>query len=105
MSEEMPQLRVKREAKRVQGFVEKLNGVPLDMILIPSGSFLMGSPSDEEDSYEDEIPQHQVTVPMFFMGRYPITPAQWKAVAAMPQIKKELDSKPSRYTQKTVSER
>ncbi len=93
----MAQLRVKKEAKRVQGFVEDLNGVPLDMILIPSGSFLMGSPSDEEDSYDDERPQHQVTVPMFFMGRYPITQAQWEAVVAMQQVEKELDSNPSGY--------
>ncbi len=93
----MAQLRLKREAKRVQGFVEDLNGVPLDMILIPSGTFWMGSPSSEEDSYDDERPQHQVTLPMFFMGRYPITQAQWKAVVAMPQIEKELDSNPSDY--------
>ncbi len=91
----MAQLRVKKEAKRVQGFVEDLNGVPLDMILIPSGRFLMGSPSDEDGNDEYESPQHRVTVPMFFMGRYPITQAQWKAVVAMPEVGKELNSNPS----------
>ena len=93
----MAQLRIKRKPKQVQGFVEDLNGVPLDMILIPSGSFLMGSPSDEDGNDQDESPQHRVTVPMFFMGRYPITQAQWEAVAAMPQIEKELHSNPSYY--------
>ncbi|MGK7886025.1 MAG: formylglycine-generating enzyme family protein, partial [Crocosphaera sp.] len=83
--------------QQVQYFVEDLNGVPLDMILIPSGSFLMGSPESEEDSLNSERPQHRVTVPMFFMGRYPITQAQWKAVVAMPQIGRRLEESPSRY--------
>ncbi len=93
----MAQLRIKREPKQVQGFVEDLNGVPLDMILIPSGSFIMGSPSSEESSFDRERPQHRVTVPLFFMGRYPITQAQWKAVAAMPEVGKELKSNPSEF--------
>ncbi|EAZ90091.1 formylglycine-generating enzyme family protein [Crocosphaera chwakensis] len=93
----MAQLRIKREPKQVQGFVEDLNGVPLDMILIPSGSFMMGSPSSEESSFDRERPQHRVTVPLFFMGRYPITQAQWKAVAAMPEVGKELKSNPSEF--------
>jgi formylglycine-generating enzyme required for sulfatase activity len=83
--------------QQVQYFVEDLNGVPLDMILIPSGSFLMGSPESEKESLDRERPQHQVTVPMFFMGRYPITQAQWKAVAAMPQVGKNLEDDPSSY--------
>ncbi|MGK7953851.1 MAG: formylglycine-generating enzyme family protein [Crocosphaera sp.] len=93
----MAQLRIKREPKQVQGFVEDLNGVPLDMILIPSGSFMMGSPSSEERSSNDERPQHRVTVPLFFMGRYPITQAQWEKVAAMPEVGKELKSNPSEF--------
>ena len=31
--------------------------------------------------FREERPQHEVTVPTFFMGRYPITQAQWKEVA------------------------
>ncbi len=93
----MAQLRIKREPTQVQGFVEDLNGVSLDMILIPSGSFMMGSPSSEERGNKSERPQRRVTVPLFFMGRYPITQAQWKAVAAMPQVGKELTSAPSRF--------
>jgi formylglycine-generating enzyme required for sulfatase activity len=30
-------------------------------------------------------PQHEVTVPPFCMGRYPITQAQWRTVAAYPR--------------------
>ena len=67
-----------------QGFIEPLltvtEGLPLHMVQLPGGTFLMGSPEDEPEREEDEGPQHEVTVPPFFMGRYPITQAQYKAV-------------------------
>jgi formylglycine-generating enzyme required for sulfatase activity len=50
------------------------------MRLIPGGTFLMGSPEDELHHYEEEGPQHQVTVPTFFMSRYPVTQAQYQKV-------------------------
>lgn len=63
---------------------------PLEMVLIPAGSFLMGSPDDviaerskenRFDGYERESPQHRVTISQpFYMGKYPITQAQWEAV-------------------------
>lgn len=60
---------------------EKLNNdVPLDMVYIPCGTFIMGSPQDEEGRFSDESPQHEVTVPAFFMGKYPVTQAQYEAV-------------------------
>jgi formylglycine-generating enzyme required for sulfatase activity len=67
-----------------QGFIEPrltvTEGLPLHMVQIPGGTFLMGSPEDEEGRNDDEGPQHEVTVPTFFMGRYPITQAQYEAV-------------------------
>jgi len=80
-----------RQSKQVQGFVENCNGVDLDMILIPPGTFTMGAPSTEEDSLDRERPQHQVSLPLFFMGRYPITQAQWKAIAKLKPISQRLD--------------
>ena len=57
------------------------NGVVLEMVSIPGGTFIMGSPETEEGRYRDlESPQHQVTVSAFFAGKYPITQAQWQAV-------------------------
>lgn len=70
--------------------------IPLQMLLIPSGSFTMGSPEDELEREEDEVP-HEVSVPSFFMGRYPVTQAQWRAVVAMPQVKHELKPDPSDF--------
>lgn len=56
-------------------------GVPLTMALIPAGTFMMGSPEDEQDRDSDEGPQHQVTITEpFYMGIYEVTQAQWEAV-------------------------
>ncbi|MDJ0615286.1 MAG: SUMF1/EgtB/PvdO family nonheme iron enzyme [Calothrix sp. MO_192.B10] len=73
------------------------NGVILEMVEIPGGTFLMGSPPKEEESSDRERPQHQVTVAPFLMGKYPITQAQWQAVAALPQVERELKSNPSHF--------
>ncbi|MBF2007965.1 MAG: formylglycine-generating enzyme family protein [Chlorogloeopsis fritschii C42_A2020_084] len=62
-------------------FVEDLgNGVTLEMVQIPGGKFLMGSPKGEQGRYDSEEPQHQVTVPGFFMGKYAVTQAQYQAI-------------------------
>ena len=75
---------------------EKLgNGVTLELVTIPSGGFLMGSPNEEGD--DDERPQHRVTVQPFLMGKYPVTQAQWKAVAALPKLKQDLKAAPSNF--------
>jgi formylglycine-generating enzyme required for sulfatase activity len=50
------------------------------MIYIPGGSFLMGSPDTEVDSRDIERPQHQVEIAPFYMGRYPVTQAQYQTV-------------------------
>ena len=57
----------------------------------------MGSPENEPERQEREGPQHEVTVPSFFLGRYPVTQSQWRAVAAMPQVKRELNPEPSNF--------
>ncbi|WP_242042013.1 formylglycine-generating enzyme family protein [Alkalinema sp. FACHB-956] len=69
----------------------------LEMVLIPGGSFLMGSPEDEPERMDREGPQHEVTVPSFFMGRYPVTQAQWRWVAGLSPINQELDPDPAHF--------
>ena len=91
---------IKKESKQSQCFRENLgNGITLEMLAIPRGTFLMGSPQDEKDSFKDERPQHEVTVSTFFMGKYPITQAQWRAVASRTDLKveKDLDPDPSHF--------
>jgi formylglycine-generating enzyme required for sulfatase activity len=63
-------------------------------VAIPGGTFLMGSPNFEGDA--DERPQHKVTVAPFFMGKFPVTQAQWKVVAALPKVKQPLNPNPSK---------
>ena len=70
---------------------------PLEMMRIPSGSFLMGSPETELERSNREGPQHKVTLSQFFMAKYPVTQAQWRTVAAMPQVNRLLDPDPSNF--------
>jgi formylglycine-generating enzyme required for sulfatase activity len=49
-----------------------------EMVVIEGGSFLMGSPKDEEEREDDEGPQHRVTVQSFAMGRCEVTMAQFE---------------------------
>ena len=80
-------------AKFVEGFVpsnHELNMEPvrttaivkdlIEMVQIPGGSFLMGSPDSDIEAYDDEKPQHEVTVPAFAMGKFAVTQAQYEAV-------------------------
>ena len=56
------------------------NNLTLDLIGIPGGKFLMGSPKSEPESEPEEHPQHPVSIRPFFMSKYPITQAQWQAI-------------------------
>jgi formylglycine-generating enzyme required for sulfatase activity len=89
-----------RECRTASYFVEPLGkGVPpLELVAIPSGEFLMGSPEDEVGHLQGEEPQHRAQVQPFFMGKYPVTQAQWRFVATqLPQIQQVLIPSPSRF--------
>ncbi len=55
------------------------NGVALKMVKIPGGKFMMGSPESEKDR-EAESPQHQVTVPEFYLAQTLVTQAQYQSI-------------------------
>ncbi len=98
---------IRRKQATAQYFTEELGeGVGLDMILIPGGSFWMGTEDAEierlcktydEEWFRAEKPQHQVNVPTFFMGRYPITQQQWRIVAGWEQVERKLETAPSYF--------
>ncbi|MEL7245229.1 MAG: formylglycine-generating enzyme family protein [Cyanobacteria bacterium J06573_2] len=69
----------------------------LEMVAIPGGTFEMGSPEDEPQRRDDESPQHNVTVPPFFMSKYLVTQAQWRFVAQLDKINRELKPEPSEF--------
>jgi formylglycine-generating enzyme required for sulfatase activity len=75
--------------------------VPLMMVWIPGGTFLMGCYPNEQDSWgggEYESPQHTVTVGGFWMARYELTKREWTAVmgtapwTGQSQVLADLDS-------------
>jgi formylglycine-generating enzyme required for sulfatase activity len=70
-----------RRKESAKYFTEDLgNGVTLEMVEIPGGTFIMGSPTSEENRSSSESPQHQVRVPSFYMGKYELTQAQYQAI-------------------------
>ncbi|OPH10183.1 formylglycine-generating enzyme family protein [Cylindrospermopsis raciborskii] len=94
----MPKLVIHEYQRTAQYFREDLgNDIQLDMMLIPGGTFVMGSPEEEKDSYDEERPQHEVTIKPFWFGQYQVTQAQWKFVATLPQVNKKLDPDPSTF--------
>jgi len=55
--------------------------VPLVLVRIPAGTFVMGSPEDERGYLERDGPLTTVTLTEdFYMGKYQVTQAQWAAV-------------------------
>jgi formylglycine-generating enzyme required for sulfatase activity len=89
---------IQRSRRATWGYTEPLNDeINLEMISIPGGTFLMGAPEDEPDSYDQERPQHEVTLKPFYLGRYAVTQAQWRIVANYPQIDRELNPDPSQF--------
>ncbi|MGK7921304.1 MAG: formylglycine-generating enzyme family protein [Trichodesmium sp.] len=72
---------ITRRQHQAEVMTENLgNGVSLEMVKIPAGRYFMGSPDTEAGRRGRESPQHYVDVPEFFVGKYPVTQAQWQAV-------------------------
>lgn len=106
---------IERRSLTARQFVEDLGeGIALEMVEVPGGTFLMGtadkdvkkvieehsrywSKENAEGWVSRERPAHKVTVPPFFVGKYPVTQAQWREVASWPKIERDLDPDPSRF--------
>ena len=95
---EQPQISYKRRRETIQFFAEVLDeNLAIELVKIPAGKFIMGSPETEPERKDSEGPQHKVQINKFFMGQYPITQVQWRFVARLPQIEQNLESDPSRF--------
>ncbi|MCP4105789.1 MAG: SUMF1/EgtB/PvdO family nonheme iron enzyme [Desulfobacteraceae bacterium] len=58
-----------------------------ELVRIPGGTFMMGSPESEKGRDNDEGPLHKVHVPVFYMGRYPVTNEEYEQfLEARPNI-------------------
>jgi len=100
------------------------NGVNLEMVDIPGGTFMMGTREEDISAFDlvgelqryypddcakvsglckqvvakwplRETPQHSVTVRSFFIGKFEITQQQWKEVARLPMVNMLIDEDPS----------
>jgi formylglycine-generating enzyme required for sulfatase activity len=63
--------------------VEKLitNSIGMKLVLVPKGTFMMGSPESEEGRYSDEGPQHSVTISKdYYLGAYEVTQEQYQRI-------------------------
>ncbi len=96
-----------RNTRHALCYVEDLGeGVALDMVQIPGGSFLMGTTFEEatlvqadyvrykgEDYAEfwHEGPPHAVKLPTFYMGQFEVTQGQWRAVSKLPKLNWDLN--------------
>jgi formylglycine-generating enzyme required for sulfatase activity len=77
-------------------FAEALSEqISLEMIAIPGGEFRMGAL--EPEGYVREQPQRQVILSSFFLGKYPVTQAQWQIVANLPKLNRDLRLYPAHF--------
>jgi formylglycine-generating enzyme required for sulfatase activity len=94
---------------------EQVNGVDLELVEVPGGTFLMGNTESETDQVKKElersgrksedasklsrlgVPQHAVSVLAFYVGKYEVTQAQWRAVSRLPTIDREMVNDPSKF--------
>jgi formylglycine-generating enzyme required for sulfatase activity len=87
----MPWAEVEASGSSPQEITVTLPGnVPLVLVRIPAGTFMMGSPASERGRLADEGPEHQVTLTQdYYMGKYEVTQRQWVAI---------MGSNPSHFT-------
>ncbi|WP_228371760.1 formylglycine-generating enzyme family protein [Trichormus azollae] len=73
----------------------------LEMVSIPGETFWMGSPQDDEEAKVTEQPQNEVKIAPFYLCKYPITQAQWRAVASSPKVTFYINPNPSEFKRAT----
>lgn len=87
-----------KKQSQVHYFTEDLsNGLKMDLVYVPGGTFTMGSPFSEAKREMSESPHHKVNVPGFYIGKYLITQTEWALVATWPQVYRSILPQPSYY--------
>ena len=65
-----------------------LDEIMRNMVYVEGGTFTMGATSEQKKPDDDEKPTHRVSLSSFYIGKYEVTQALWKAV---------MGSNPSRF--------
>ncbi|AFY31543.1 bifunctional serine/threonine-protein kinase/formylglycine-generating enzyme family protein [Calothrix sp. PCC 7507] len=72
---------INRYPREARFFTEELGrDIPLEMVQIPGGKFVMGSSPEEKERHQDEGPKHTVVIKTFYISKFPITQKQYQAV-------------------------
>ena len=75
------QLPAEPEKNRFANYTETSANLNLEMVAVKGGTFTMGCTSEQSsDCDSDEKPAHKVTVSDFYIGKYEVTQAQWRAI-------------------------
>ncbi|SRR6056297_172069 len=87
------------QEKELKGYQQELAGsnVIVDMIFIPKGRFVMGSPPNEANRKVDESPTHQVLIDAFWMSKYEVT---WELYNLF--VNRTIDTVPNRINNPDV---
>jgi formylglycine-generating enzyme required for sulfatase activity len=104
-----------RRKQQAQYCSEDIAGISLELVPIPGGMFLMGSTEYDSgnsagadpdawrailkkgSAWGGTTPAHQVTVGGFHMGKHEVTQSQWRAVASLPRVARDLNPDPSNF--------
>ena len=66
--------------KNAQGLWEAKLMAGIEMVFVPEGEFLMGSPVGEEGREPDEGPVHRISTKGIWIGKYEVTRSTWRKV-------------------------
>lgn len=71
------------------------DGVSIEMVEVEAGSFMVGATPEMKDPDDKEKPVHRVTLTNnYYLGKYEVTQAQWKAVMGSNRSWREGDNLP-----------
>jgi formylglycine-generating enzyme required for sulfatase activity len=74
-------------------------GMEIVFVRVPAGEFIMGSDkTKDKDAFDDETPQHKLTLPEYLIGKYPVTVAQFAAFVKATNHKTTAEKEGSGYT-------
>jgi formylglycine-generating enzyme required for sulfatase activity/serine/threonine protein kinase len=79
--------------------VKNVSGI--ELVSIPAGSFYMGSPNDDKGAWDNEKPQHKVTISnSFYLGKYKVTRGQFQRFVDATSHKTEAEKEGDKWTWK-----
>jgi formylglycine-generating enzyme required for sulfatase activity len=93
----------RKKALRSKG-IRRLSFEP-ELVRVEAGYFWMGSDERDEEAYNDEKPKHRVYLAEFYIGRYPVTVAQFAAFVQDSGFRTEAERGNSEWTWRQPSGR